>query len=76
MTPKERNAKWLELESIYLPNRDYGDIEFPKTGGIWQGQLHIYQIIVMLRRMLPLELLKLFIDLMPVKYKSRENYPV
>mgnify|MGYP001162140277 FL=1 len=44
VTPKERNAKWLELESIYLPNRDYGDIEFPKTGGIWQGQLHIYQM--------------------------------
>ena len=43
-TPKQRNEKWLELESIYLPTRDYGDIEFPKTGGIWQGQLHIYQM--------------------------------
>ena len=43
-TPKERNEKWLELESIYLPNRDYDDISFPKTGGIWQGQLHIYQM--------------------------------
>ena len=29
---------------MYLPTRDYGDIEFPKTGGIWQGQLHIYQM--------------------------------
>ena len=43
-TPKERNQKWLELESIYLPNRDYDDLHFPKTGGIWQGQLHIYQM--------------------------------
>ena len=42
--PKLRNEKWLELESMYLPTRDYGDIDFPKTGGIWQGQLHIYQM--------------------------------
>ena len=42
--PKQRNEKWLELESMYLPTRDYDDIEFPKTGGIWQGQLHIYQM--------------------------------
>ncbi|MFL2983188.1 MAG: M3 family oligoendopeptidase, partial [Candidatus Neomarinimicrobiota bacterium] len=31
-------------ESVYLPNRDYDDIAFPNTGGIWQGQLHIYQM--------------------------------
>ena len=43
-TPKDRKNKWLELESIYLPNRDYDDIKFPKSGGIWQGQLHIYQM--------------------------------
>ncbi len=43
-TPKKRNQKWLELESVYLPNRDYDDLDFPKTGGIWQGQLHIYQM--------------------------------
>ena len=42
-TPADRKAQWLELEGIYLPGRDYDDIEFPKTGGIWQGQLHIYQ---------------------------------
>ncbi|MAW33805.1 MAG: oligoendopeptidase F [Proteobacteria bacterium] len=41
--PKERNQRWLELESIYLPTRDYDDLHFPKMGGIWQGQLHIYQ---------------------------------
>ncbi len=43
VSPKERNEKWLELESIYLPTRDYGDLAFPKSGGIWQGQSHIYQ---------------------------------
>ena len=43
-TPADRKAKWLQLEEIYLPGRDYDDIEFPKTGGIWQGQLHIYQM--------------------------------
>ena len=42
-TPADRKAQWLELERISLPGRDYDDIEFPKTGGIWQGQLHIYQ---------------------------------
>ena len=41
-TPKERNQKWKELEKIYMPNRDYHDLEFPQTGGIWQGQLHVY----------------------------------
>ena len=43
-TPKDRKNMWLELESVYLPNRDYGDIEYPKSGGVWQGQLHIYQM--------------------------------
>jgi M3 family oligoendopeptidase len=43
-TPIERKEKWLEFEALYLPDRDYDDIEFPKAGGIWQGQLHIYQM--------------------------------
>lgn len=43
-TPSERKSKWLEFETIYLPDRDYDDLEFPKSGGIWQGQLHIYQM--------------------------------
>ena len=43
-TPKQKKDKWLELESIYLPQRDYGDMVFAKDGGIWQGQLHIYQM--------------------------------
>ena len=39
---KDRHAKWLELETIYLPDRDYDDLDFPKSGAIWQSQLHIY----------------------------------
>lgn len=43
-TPTQRKKKWSELEKIYLPNRNYDDLDFPKSGGIWQGQLHIYQM--------------------------------
>ena len=43
-TPKDRKLKWLELGSIYMPDLDFDDIEYPKLGGAWQGQLHIYQM--------------------------------
>ena len=43
-SPADRKAKWSELEKKYLPERDYDDLEFPKSGGIWQRQLHIYQV--------------------------------
>ena len=43
-SPMERKSKWSELEEIYLPLRDYDDLDFPNKGGIWQGQLHIYQV--------------------------------
>jgi len=43
-SPKERKQKWLELENIYMPHRNYEDMTFAKDGGIWQGQLHIYQM--------------------------------
>ena len=43
-SPKERKQKWLELELIYMPHRDYDSMVFVKDGGIWQGQLHIYQM--------------------------------
>jgi len=43
-SPKERKDKWLELESIYMPYRSYDEMVFIKDGGIWQGQLHIYQM--------------------------------
>ena len=44
MTPTERNALWLKLESEYRPYLDYEDIPFFSTGGWWQRQLHIYQM--------------------------------
>ena len=43
-SPKERKNKWLDLESIYMPWRAYDDMVFIKDGGVWQGQLHIYQM--------------------------------
>jgi len=39
---EERNAMWRELEAIYLPWRDYGDLAHPASGRRWQRQLHIY----------------------------------
>lgn len=41
-TPDERHAMWLEVQSIYLPDRDFGDIEHAAMGAVWQQQLHIY----------------------------------
>lgn len=41
--PIDRKKKWVELESIYMPDLDHDDIEFLKSGGMWQRQLHIYQ---------------------------------
>lgn len=43
-SPADRKAKWSELEKIYLPDRNYDDLSYPLKGGIWQGQLHIYQM--------------------------------
>ncbi len=42
MTPAERNAAWKKIEQIYLPERDYDDIEYLKNGAVWQRQAHIY----------------------------------
>jgi len=42
LTPAERHEKWLELEKIYRPDLDFGDIEFYAAGRGWQRQHHIY----------------------------------
>ncbi len=44
MTPAERLATWKRIEQTYLPWRDWGDLERPAEGGMWQGQAHIYQM--------------------------------
>jgi len=42
MTAKERRAVWKELETIYMPWRDYGDHELMAEGGFWMQKLHIF----------------------------------
>jgi len=41
-TPAERHAMWQEMERLYLPSRDYGDLPHVASGGFWQFQRHIY----------------------------------
>ncbi len=44
MTPEERHETWQRLEKLYMPWRDWGDLEYPAKGGRWQAQLHIYRV--------------------------------
>jgi M3 family oligoendopeptidase len=41
-TPAERHVMWQEMERMYLPWRDYGDLPHVAGGGFWQFQRHIY----------------------------------
>jgi M3 family oligoendopeptidase len=41
-TPEERKQMWLEMESIYAPGRNWGDLTYPAGGGRWQMQRHIF----------------------------------
>lgn len=43
VTPKERNAKWRDIERKYLPSKDYDDNAFLEEGRFWQQQRHIYE---------------------------------
>ena len=38
----DRKVMWQEMERVYLPWRDYGDMIYPAEGGRWQLQRHIY----------------------------------
>lgn len=42
MTPAERKMAWKEIESKYLPHRDYDGYDYLENGGFWQRQAHIY----------------------------------
>ena len=42
-SPAERHAIWREMERVYLPWRDWGDLDYPSRGGRWQHQRHVYQ---------------------------------
>lgn len=41
-TPKERKAKWREIEKKYQPHKDYDGFTYLENGGFWQRQGHIY----------------------------------
>lgn len=41
-TPQERNKMWQQMETRYLPWREYGDLEYPAQGDLWQEKQHIY----------------------------------
>lgn len=41
-TPAERREMWLEMEAMYLPWKNWGDLEHPSSGGRWHAQSHIY----------------------------------
>lgn len=42
MTAKERYAVWHEIETIYLPWRDYDGQPFLEQGGFWLQKQHIF----------------------------------
>lgn len=42
-SPDERKSKWREMEKIYMPHLNYGEIDFLENGGRWQKQGHIYE---------------------------------
>ncbi len=41
-SPAERKQQWRELESKYLPHKDYDGHHYLESGGFWQRQGHIY----------------------------------
>ena len=42
-SPDERKSKWREMEKVYMPHLNYGEIDFLENGGRWQKQGHIYE---------------------------------
>lgn len=43
VTPAERNAKWKEMESIYMPWRNAEGVPEAMEGRSWQFQRHIFE---------------------------------
>jgi len=41
-TPAERCQMWQEMERLYLPTVDWGDLSHPASGRRWQAQIHIF----------------------------------
>ncbi|MEG0249842.1 MAG: M3 family oligoendopeptidase [Peptostreptococcus sp.] len=42
-SPSRRKEIWRNLEKIYLPHREYSDLEFLERGGFWFRQGHIFK---------------------------------
>lgn len=40
----ERAGFWQDIEAMYLPSRDYGDLPHVGTGRLWQAQHHVYEV--------------------------------
>ncbi len=43
-TPAERREMWLEMEALYLPWHQWGDIDHGAAGGRWHLQSHIFSM--------------------------------
>lgn len=43
-TPARRREMWKEVEALYLPWIDWGDVEHGANGGRWHLQSHIFQV--------------------------------
>lgn len=41
-TPEERARMWQEMEQMYLPSLQWGDLAHPASGRRWQAQLHLF----------------------------------
>ncbi|MCB0514727.1 MAG: M3 family oligoendopeptidase [Chitinophagales bacterium] len=44
MTPRERKECWQKIEAKYLPWNVYDEISHLQNGGMWQRQVHIYEM--------------------------------
>jgi M3 family oligoendopeptidase len=42
-SPSERAAFWQQMERMYLPHLQWGDLAHPASGRRWQAQLHIFR---------------------------------
>lgn len=42
VSPKQRRAKYREIEKKYLPHLDYDGLGYLENGGRWQMQMHVY----------------------------------
>ena len=44
LTPVERHRVWRDLEQVYTPWQDWGDLAHPAQGGSWHAILHVFLV--------------------------------